>query len=85
METKKKKGLKSGLKTLYMIVYINLNKISLLETTSESIVFQRLKKHRNFFAGIVFNRKSTKQAFERAEMIIKNGIKGEIIDIREGL
>lgn len=79
------KNSKKGIRLLYMIVFLDLNNTSWIETTSELIVFDRLKAHRNFYSGIIYKRKDTLKAFLRANEILKEKKKDVIIDMsKEG-
>lgn len=84
-KTRKEKEIKEPKRVLYLIVFREkvLEKDFWLNTESSISAFERLKVHRNFFGAIIFYKKDNKKAFERAEMMVREG-KGLIVDMREG-
>ena len=74
-------------RVLYMVVFKakNLEFDSWVTTESSISAFERMKGHRNFFGAVIYHKKDNEKAFKRAEMIVKEGVKGLIVDMREGV
>ena len=85
--TRKEQEINEPLRVLYMVVFKakNLEFDSWVTTESSISAFERLKGHRNFFGAIIYHKKDNEKAFLKAEMIVKEGLKGKIIDMtKEG-
>lgn len=74
-----------GIFPLYLTIFKDIEGDTWNTTESNAWGFKRNKEHENFFGGIIFEKGDNEKAFKRAEMIVKEGLKGLIVDMREGV
>ena len=74
-----------GFFPLYLTIFKDIEGDTWNVTESNSFNFKKNKEHENFFGGIIFEKGDNLKAFKRAEMIVKEGVKGLIVDMREGV
>ena len=74
-----------GVFPLYLTIFKDIEGDTWNTTESSSFNFKKNMEHENFFGGIIFEKGNNEKAFKRAEMIVKEGVKGLIVDMREGV
>lgn len=70
---------------LYLTIFKDIDGDTWNITESGAYNFKKNREHKNFFGGIIFEKGDNEKAFKRAEMIVKDGVKGLIVDMREGV
>ena len=70
---------------LYLTIFKDIEGDTWNITESNYFNFKKNKEHENFFGGIIFEKGDNEKDFKRAEMIVKEGVKGLIVDMREGV
>lgn len=73
-----------GFFPLYLTIFKDIEGDTWNTTESNTWGFKRNMEHKNFYGGVIFERGDNLKAFKKAEMIVKEGLKGKIIDMREG-
>ena len=69
----------------YMIIFKDKNDMTWVETVFNYLTFKKYRESVNFYSALIFDKKDTKRAFKRAEIIVKHGFKNQIIDMtKEG-